>query len=327
MPMALGGMSTADTSTGGISTQVTVVIATRNRQEQLLRTLAQLSAPPDRPALVVVDNASSDGTPGAVARDFPDAVVLALPFNSGAAGRTLGARLASTSYVAFSDDDSWWAGGALSAAADVLRADPAVGLLAGHILVGPDAEDDPTSQLMADGPLDEWLRRCPEGRRGVTGFLACAAIVRRDAFLAVGGFDQHLLVGGEEELVALNMAHAGWKLVYSPEVVAHHHPPPRPDDRGRRRTLVRNDLLTAWLRYSTPTVLRRSRRALRGAIPAASQWRALGAALRLGPWALARRAPVDRVVERAFAPPSNGHGSDRQTSRAVQPRATPRLNR
>ncbi len=61
----------------------------------------------------------------------------------------------------------------------------------------------------------------------VLGFLACAAIVRRKAYLEVGGFDPRMMIGGEEELLAADLASAGWGLAY----VGGHRgfgPPPSP---------------------------------------------------------------------------------------------------
>jgi GT2 family glycosyltransferase len=280
---------------------VTSVIATRNRWEELAATLDRLTSLPERPPVLVVDNASSDGTPERVASAYPEVTAVALPANVGAAARTVGARLASTPFVAFNDDDSWWEPGALSLAADLLRQDPRIGLVAGHILVGNGREPDPTSELMAAGPLDEWLQPSPHGRRGVTGFLACAAVVRRSAFLAVGGFDQHLFIGGEEELVALDLADAGWKLVYEPRLIARHQPSPKRDTRHRQRVLARNHLLTGWMRLSAPAALRRSCTAWWSALGHDPRgWPGVAAALPDAGWALARRRVVAKAVEEAF---------------------------
>ena len=43
---------------------VAVVVITRDRADDLLRTLDRLRRLPERPAVVVVDNGSGDGTPG-----------------------------------------------------------------------------------------------------------------------------------------------------------------------------------------------------------------------------------------------------------------------
>ena len=290
--------ATADTS---LASTVTVVVATRNRCEELLRTAAQLVDLPDPPAVVVVDNGSDDGTAAAVRRRFPAVTVVPLPANTGAAARSLGARLAVTPLVAFSDDDSWWDAGALRLAGDLMSCDPAIALIAARMLVGPDGALDPVSGLMAGGSLDEWHRPAAGGRRGVTGFLACGAVVRRDAFLAVGGFEPHLLIGGEEEPVALALADAGWKLVYAPEVVARHHPSPRREASRRRHLLVRNHLLTSWRHYPVADAVRRTRAAVAAAATDVSVWPGVGAALTSLPWALAHRRAVDKRVAAVFA--------------------------
>jgi hypothetical protein len=97
-------------------------------------------------------------------------------------------------------------------------------------------------QEMADSPLQpaDDLPGPP-----LLGFIACGAVVRRDAFLEVGGFDARLGVGGEEELLALDLAARGWGLAYVDEVVAHHYPSPSRDPADRRRLLVRNALWSA----------------------------------------------------------------------------------
>lgn len=280
--------------------RVTVVIATADRSDELCQTLGRIMALPEAPPVIVVDNHSLDATPAAVRQGFPRARVLALPSNEGAAARTVGARLATTPYVAFCDDDSWWEPGALTVAADRLDADPDIGLLAAKVLVGPSAMVDPTSTQMAAGRLDDRLRHSPAGARGVTGFLACAAVVRRSAFLGVGGFEPHLRIGGEEELVSLDLAAGGWKLVYLPEAVVRHHPSTRRDSRCRQRLLVRNHLLTAGLRYSALTVARRTISALQAGFSRPAAWCGIADAVISAPWALPRRCVVPAQLEAVF---------------------------
>ena len=58
--------------------------------------------------LVVVDNASHDGTAEAVRARFPEVTLVPLGTNIGAAGRNAGVARLETTYVAFCDDDAWW---------------------------------------------------------------------------------------------------------------------------------------------------------------------------------------------------------------------------
>jgi GT2 family glycosyltransferase len=218
--------------------------------------------------------------------------------NLGAGARTLGARVLATRYVAFNDDDSWWAPGALARAAALLDADAGLGLLAARVLVGPDQRLDPTCAAMARSPVHAPGLPGP----GVLGFVACGAIVRREAFLAVGGFDARYGVGGEELRLALDLAAAGWTLAYVEELVAHHHPGVAGARPGRVRRQVRNDLWSAWLRRPAPAALQASRRVLAAAARRAPGAALAGAADALAgaPWVARERRVVPAGVERAL---------------------------
>ncbi|POX43862.1 glycosyl transferase [Streptomyces sp. Ru71] len=236
-------------------TDLGIVIATRNRADRLARTLRRLTALPERPEILVVDNASTDHTRALLARDFPQAGVLALAENRGALARTEGVRALSTPYIAFSDDDSWWEPGALELAGKLLDAHPRLGLVSARTLVGPAEEDDPLNDVLEHSPLGP-ATDLPGTQ--VLGFLACAAVVRRTAYLDAGGFHPVLFFGGEETLLAYDLAARGWGVTHCPDVVAHHHPDPAPRP-GRPAAQRRNDVLTAWLRRPVPYALARTR--------------------------------------------------------------------
>ena len=228
--------------------RVTVVVATRDRCERLMDSLPRHPSP-----VILVDNGSSDGTPEEVRRRLPWVEVVELGENRGAVARNVGVERAGTRYVAFADDDSWWAPGALDRAADLLDEHPRTALLAARVLVGPDQRLDPISAEMAASPL-------PPADVGpsILGFLACAAVVRRDAFLAVGGFDDVIFFFGEEERVALDLAAAGWQLAYVEELVTHHHPAASPQSHERQALGLRNALLTAVMRRPWHVVARKA---------------------------------------------------------------------
>ncbi|GLW11482.1 glycosyl transferase [Microtetraspora sp. NBRC 13810] len=268
--------------------RVTVVVVTRNRREDLARSL-----PRHRGPVILIDNGSTDGTPDFVRECFPDTRVVALRVNLGAPARNIGVRIADTPYVAFADDDSWWAPGALERAADVLDAHPRLGLLAARVLVGADERLEPMCAAMAASPLE-----AEAGLPGpsVLGFLACGAVVRREAYLTAGGFDDVVFFHGEEERLALDLAAVGWGMAYVGDVVAHHHPSPARDHDARRALAVRNRVLTAVLRRPWPAVA--------GAVLAAVRsgpegWRGLYGTLPRLPRALARRRSLPPAVERA----------------------------
>lgn len=271
-----------------------MVIATRDRRARLLATLDRLAALPERPPVIVVDNGSSDGVVAAARAHAAAAQVVELGENRGTAARNVGVAAARTEYVAFNDDDSWWQPGALATAERLLDRHPRLALIAARVLVGPERRLDPTSAVMAASPLDGDAGS--PGRR-VLGFVACGAVVRRSAFLAVGGFEPRLGIGGEEELLAIDLAARGEWLAYVDDVVAVHEPA-RTARPGRDRTTLRNSLLVAWLRRPAGDALRRSVELLAGERDLGQTTRALADALRLAGWVARERRPVPRPLAR-----------------------------
>jgi len=279
---------------------VTVVIATRDRRESLERTLRRLTALPDRVAVTVVDNGSTDGT-AAMVRGFPAVTLVELAANRGALARDVGVELAHTPVVAFADDDSWWESGALDHAADLFERHPRLAVAVARVVLTGSEHDgvDRVSRKM---------RRAVLGSEpdlpgpSVLGFPACAAICRRRAFLAVGGFSELLFFGGEETLLALDLAAAGWGLSYVDDLVAWHAPAsdrePSPLRWARQE---RNDVLVEWLRRPLPVAAASTAAlAARGLRDPAARAAFTGVLRRL-PAALGDRRPVPPDLERRFA--------------------------
>src|SRR4051794_6556190 len=299
--------------------RVGVAIATRERHDDLAGALERLRALPERPPVVVADNGSRDGTPARIRARFPEVAVLELGENRGAGARNAageapptpdvavrgddpggapgGPPHAAGPYVAFSDDDSWWARGALAHAAALFDAHPRLGLLAARILVGPDERLDPVCAAMERSPLP-----AANGGPGrpVLGFVACGAIVRRAAYVGVGGFDARYGIGGEERPLATDLAAAGWELRYVPGVVAHHHPAGGGVRPGRRAAELRNDVWSAWLHRPAGTALRRTAGLVRRSGVRPETAAGLAQALRGAPWVARERRVVPADVERAL---------------------------
>ena len=264
---------------------VTVVVMSRDRREDLLVTLPRHEAP-----VVLVDNASTDGTVAAVRAALPEVTVLPMQRNVGSYARTVGVEHAGTEFVAFADDDSWWAPGDLARAAEIMRAHPRLAVLNARILVGPEERLDPVCAEMARSPLSGSDLPGP----ALLGFVACGAMVRTEAFLAAGGFDPVVRFPGEEERLSLDLAAAGWGMAYVDSVTVHHHPSTRRHAPEQRRTAIwRSRFLTALMRRPLAEVGRVIVEAVRTGAP---ERRGLLRALPDVPAALRRRRPVPPAV-------------------------------
>jgi GT2 family glycosyltransferase len=279
--------------------RIGVVVITHQRRSEALEAVARLTALPEQPPIVLVDNGSTDGTADAVRERFPQVEVLPLPWNAGAVGRNLGVGRLRTPYVAFCDDDTWWEPGSLTRAADVFDAHPRLGIVNARIVVEPGGHDDPIVAELRDSPVPgpDWL---PGPALG--SFLAGASAVRRDAFEKVGGFNARLWLGGEEELLATDLLTAGWEICYLDQLIVHHAASPVRDTIRRRRDGLRNTLWFTWLRRPLGPAVRRTVflavSAPRDRTSALAWWDAV----RGLPWVLAHRRTRPRTVEGRLAP-------------------------
>lgn len=297
--------------------RTTVVIASRNGGARLLRTLRHLECLPERPRIIVVDNGSHDGTPDLVAAVHPGVRLVRVGCNLGASARTLGVLAATTPFIAFADDDSWWAEGALTRAERVFAAHPRLGLLGARIRVG-DVED-PVCAAMRSSPLRDPDLPGPV----VLGFVACGAIVRREAYLQAGGFHPLLHFFGEETLLAQDLAARGWLACHVESVVAEHAPDPRVDRRSRRARGLRNAVLSAWLRRPIRIAVLRTLALVR---PRDADARtALGEVIRRLPAALRSRRRLPASVESAMRTIERTRVPEREPERDSSAQVRPQL--
>jgi GT2 family glycosyltransferase len=278
--------------------RVAVVMITLNGGPRVFPALQHLTGLPERPRVVVVDNGSSDCTGEAILRRFPGVTIVDAGTNLGSAGRTLGVQAVDAPYIAFAEDDSWYAPGSLALAADVLDAHPEIGLLQAHVLVGPNERPDPLHADMVGTPVQD----APElPGHPILSFLEGASIVRRTAYLAVGGYDPRLLVGGPEEHLAADLLTAGWKLRYVPEIVAHHHPDHGEPSPFVRRLGLRNTLWFAWRRRPPRAALRWTAHVVGQSGLSPNTVAGLVMALAGLPRVLRHRRPLPPEVERQMA--------------------------
>jgi N-acetylglucosaminyl-diphospho-decaprenol L-rhamnosyltransferase len=277
--------------------RVTVVVLTHARVREVSQTVERLLRLPEHPTIIVVDNGSTDGTSDILTHRFPNVRIIALESNIGAAARNVGIRAARTPYVALCDDDTWWAAGSLRRAADVLDGHPRIAVLTARVLVGPEEREDPTCRRMENSPF---AAESDVPGTPILGFLAGASMIRRSAFLTVGGFEPRFFLGGEEALVAVDLAAAGWQMVYLRDLIVHHYPSHNRDARARRRLLLRNALWFTWLRRPFFSAVRQTGRLLGVALRDPQEAWGFCQALAGLPWIIRRRRCLPATIEAAL---------------------------
>ena len=216
---------------------ISVIIVTRNTREMTLDCLQQLEGymRSGSHQVVVVDNASSDDTADAIAARYPRVAVVREPRNMGfARASNDGAREARGEFLLFLNSDTLASAEAIEGLANTLQEGPALGAVAPQ-LVYPDGRQQETAGY-APSPMREfssWARKRARARVAAAlreaenlaevGFLSGAALmVRREAFSAVGGFDESFFFYYEDVDLCTKLAARGWAIRLVPEVTVVH---------------------------------------------------------------------------------------------------------
>jgi len=202
-----------------VTPEISVVVPTFRRPdllERLVRSLEQQTLDPSRFDVVVVDDASGDGTFAtleALAKASPIRMrVLEAERNGGpASARNLGWRTATAPIVAFTDDDCVVEAAWLEHGLRQLQLRPEVGILQGRTLK-PTAPYDETAWTVSREILEPsaW-------------FEGCNLFVRREALEAVGGFDEAItLPWGEDTELGWSVLDAGFERGYDQDAIVRH---------------------------------------------------------------------------------------------------------
>lgn len=214
--------------------KVAAVLVSYNTRELLLDALRSLRADGVED-IVVVDNASTDGSARAVPLHDPEVTVLENPRNLGfAAAANRGIAGCAAPYVLLLNPDARVSPGTVGALADALDEDP------GLAVVGPRIENpdgtrypsvrrfpglltavghafgwfvDPANRFTRRYRMVDWDATAPADVDWVSG---TCALVRQAAFRAVGGFDERYFMYVEDVDLCRRLWDAGWRVGYRP---------------------------------------------------------------------------------------------------------------
>lgn len=194
---------------------VSAVFLAHNRRDALRQSLRQMTSesgyPANRLEVIVVDNASADGTPEMVRQEFPDVKVVETGGNLGAPGWNAGFAVARGDYVLILDDDAYLEPGGL---AEAVR--------------GAQQEDGGLVSFTVVSSEDKSYRFNDEWQTGLLSYWGCAALVKRKALDELGGYDPNIFVWGNELEFTMRLLDRGYSHLYLPGVIAVHMKDPGP---------------------------------------------------------------------------------------------------
>ncbi len=232
------GPARAAATPGGSAVEppiTSIVVRTHASPDLLQGCLAALDAsgPSGAAEVIVVDDGSTDGTAELLRREAGAGrirVVTTGEYLGPARAFNLGARRAQGRYLVFLHDDVLPQGGWLDALRSVAEADPAVGVV-GAKLLHPGTLQVQHAGL-AFGPTrtpyaiyEGWNADHPavDHQRDFRALSGACLLVRREQFLALGGFDEGYPGGYEDVDLCLRYGKAGARVVYAPGAVLEHH--------------------------------------------------------------------------------------------------------
>ena len=204
--------STADPARAGSTRRTTIatVVLSFNRWDALRRTLAALLADPATArGIVVVDNASTDGTPERLRAEAPGVRLTVLERNIGVAAFNRGVAETDSEFVLILDDDATVSPRALSAAAGLLGHRPELAAIALHPRHPRTGRSEwPFAHECAT--YDDWP------------VMGCANLVRRTDWNAVGGYEGAFFLYRNDTDLALKLLAAGRGVHFDPSLIALH---------------------------------------------------------------------------------------------------------
>jgi N-acetylglucosaminyl-diphospho-decaprenol L-rhamnosyltransferase len=203
-----------------------VVIVSHNSRADLERSLPLVSA--GEWQVIVVDNASTDGTPAFTHEQFPHVDVLELGENVGyGAACNQGIARASAELVLLLNPDAWPVEDGIERLLRCAERHPGLGAV-GPELRAPDGVRQPSAVPF---PTRWWLGRpaitsahsriplirLPTLRGGSKFLVGAALLVRRQAVEQIGGFDPSFFMFYEEVDLCWRLHEAGWGVASCPE--------------------------------------------------------------------------------------------------------------
>jgi len=215
---------------------LSIVIVNWNTRDMLRDCLA--SIPPDegmQTEVIVIDNASGDGSAGMVAAAFPGVRLIRNPDNRGFAVATnQGLRLARGRHLLLLNSDTLVHGDVLARSVQYMDAHPRVGMMGCKVL----NEDGSTQLTCSRFPSfanlllqtlgasrlgsPRWLGRyqmldwARDDEREVEVISGCYLLARRETVAQIGLLDEAFFLYGEETDWCRRCADEGWQLVFAP---------------------------------------------------------------------------------------------------------------
>ena len=223
---------------------LSILIISYNTRDLTLRCLQSVFACTDgfNLEVIVVDNASADGSPEAIAREFPQVKLIRNPRNAGfGAANNLAMAAASpqADYFLLLNSDAFLSPGSLTAMVNIMVTQPGVGLVGPRLEYAPGKLQQSVYYFPSPGRAwleSLWITAITPVRSGWDDLrhwphdtdwlcpwvIGACMLVRRNVYEQIGGFDEAMFMYAEETDWQKRIAKAGWKIAFTPKALVTH---------------------------------------------------------------------------------------------------------
>jgi hypothetical protein len=195
---------------------VSVVILSFNRKEDVLANLHKIVFENEYKNLevIIVDNASRDGTVSAVRSQYREVKVIALEENIGVAACNIGFAAASGEFVLILDDDSFPEKTAIRRMVEEFTANAQLGIVAFDVRSYADYDNLVAGNSEKNGKAIQSAYQM--------AFNGAGAGMRRSVLQRVGGYAEEFFLYWNEQDLALRVLHAGYDIKCFPDIISYH---------------------------------------------------------------------------------------------------------
>ncbi|MBI5671224.1 MAG: glycosyltransferase family 2 protein [Chloroflexi bacterium] len=181
--------------------------------------------------VIVVDNASHDGSPALIREQYPDVKLVELPENKGFTGAcNAGIEAAQGEFVALLNNDTEVDTGWAAAVVDAFQRHPEIGIVASKMLLFDQRDHIHTAgdYFTTDGRAGNrgvWQQDVGQFDREEYVFSACggSSAYRRAMLDQIGLLDDDFFFSLEDMDLAWRAQLTGWRCLYTPRAVVYHH--------------------------------------------------------------------------------------------------------
>lgn len=211
--------------------KLSIIIISFNTKKYILDCLESISKflPKAKASfeVIVIDNGSSDGSPAAIKKQFPQVKLIESKDNLGfGKANNIAAKLASGKYLLFLNSDALIIDDSFKKVIDYLEKNKKIGIVGPKILL-PDGSCQPASY--GDEPSlfsllwSKFKRKNEEPKKQGVGWVTGACLfIRRNLFKKLHGFDDQFFMYFEDIDLCMSAKKAGYKVVVYPDAKVMH---------------------------------------------------------------------------------------------------------